>query len=79
MASVSEDNVVMVWQPSRRIWAGEDLEVDERELEGDGMEGIETTSSAGPAPKPKSTATPNAAAATSRGSTVSRSEGEIDE
>lgn len=77
LASVSEDNVVMVWQPSRRIWAGEDLEVDERELEGDAMEGIESSGVAGAS---KVSATANAAAAAaSRGSTVSRSEGEIDE
>ena len=75
LASVSEDNVVMVWQPSRRIWAGEDLEVDERELEGDAMEGIENSGAAGAS---KASATSNATAA-SRGSTVSRSEGEIDE
>ncbi|KAI5116430.1 hypothetical protein M0805_000209 [Coniferiporia weirii] len=41
IASVSEDNVLQVWQPSRRIWAGEDLDVDARELEADAMEGVE--------------------------------------
>ena len=34
--------MLMIWQPSRRIWAGEDLEIDERELE-EPMEGIEST------------------------------------
>ena len=43
ISSVSEDNVLMIWQPSRRIWAGEDLEIDERELESDAMEGVEAT------------------------------------
>lgn len=46
VASVSEDNVLQVWQPSRRIWAGEDVDVDARELEGEAMEGVEA---AGPA------------------------------
>ena len=34
---------MQVWQPSRRIWAGEEVEVDEQELEGEAMEGIEST------------------------------------
>ncbi|TEB38541.1 histone acetyltransferase type B subunit 2 [Coprinellus micaceus] len=42
-ASVSEDNVVMVWQPTMRVWAGEEVKIDERELESDGMEGVEST------------------------------------
>ncbi|KAJ2920616.1 hypothetical protein H1R20_g16479, partial [Candolleomyces eurysporus] len=42
-ASVSEDNVVMVWQPTMRVWAGEDVRIDEKELESDSMEGIEST------------------------------------
>ena len=41
LASVSEDNVVMVWQPSMRIWAGENVKVDEKELEGEAMQGVE--------------------------------------
>ena len=40
---MSEDNVVQVWQPSRRIWAGEEVQVGEAELEGDAMEGVEST------------------------------------
>ena len=42
-ASVSEDNVVMVWQPTMRVWAGEEVRIDEKELESDSMEGIEST------------------------------------
>lgn len=42
-ASASEDNVVMVWQPTMRVWAGEDVRIDEKELESDSMEGIEST------------------------------------
>ncbi|KAG5649645.1 hypothetical protein H0H81_002719, partial [Sphagnurus paluster] len=41
VASASEDNVVMVWQPTMRVWAGDEVKVDEKELEGDAMEGIE--------------------------------------
>lgn len=41
--STSEDNVIMVWQPTMRVWAGDAVKVDEKELEGDAMEGIETT------------------------------------
>jgi histone-binding protein RBBP4 len=33
--------VVMVWQPTMRVWAGDEVKVDEKELEGDAMEGIE--------------------------------------
>lgn len=77
LASVSEDNIAMVWQPSRRIWAGEDLEVDERELEGEAMEGVESTNNA--ASKTGAAPGGTAAVVASRGSTVSRSEGEIDE
>lgn len=40
-ASTSEDNVVMIWQPTARIWAGDEVKIDEKELEGDAMEGVE--------------------------------------
>lgn len=50
-ASVSEDNIVMVWQPTMRIWAGEDVKVDEKELESDAMEGVETASKSAPTVK----------------------------
>lgn len=39
-ASASEDNVVMVWSPSMRVWAGDEVKVEESELEVD-MEGVE--------------------------------------
>lgn len=43
-SSTSEDNIVMVWQPTMRVWAGDEVKVDAKELEdGDGMEGIEST------------------------------------
>lgn len=41
--STSEDNIVMVWQPTMRIWAADDVVVDEKELEGGDMEGVEST------------------------------------
>ncbi|KAF8515821.1 WD40 repeat-like protein [Hysterangium stoloniferum] len=40
-ASASEDNVVMVWAPSMHVWAGEEVKVEEAELEGQAMEGVE--------------------------------------
>ncbi|KAF8665475.1 hypothetical protein AX16_000493 [Volvariella volvacea WC 439] len=42
-ASVSEDNVVMVWQPTMRVWAGDEIKIDEKELEDIPMEGVEST------------------------------------
>ena len=33
----------MVWQPTMRIWAGDQIKVDEKELESDAMEGVEST------------------------------------
>ncbi|KDQ63095.1 hypothetical protein JAAARDRAFT_168551 [Jaapia argillacea MUCL 33604] len=41
--STSEDNVIQVWQPTMRVWAGDEIKVDEKELEGDDMEGVEST------------------------------------
>ncbi|TFY67976.1 hypothetical protein EVG20_g3738 [Dentipellis fragilis] len=47
--STSEDNVVMVWQPTMRVWAMDAVAVDEKELENDAMEGVESTNAqAGP-------------------------------
>ncbi|KIY50489.1 WD40 repeat-like protein [Fistulina hepatica ATCC 64428] len=43
IASTSEDNIVMAWQPTMRIWAGEELKIDEKELESDAMDGVEST------------------------------------
>ncbi|PSS29686.1 hypothetical protein PHLCEN_2v2834 [Hermanssonia centrifuga] len=43
-SSTSEDNIVMVWQPTMRVWAGDEVKVDSKELEdGDAMEGVEST------------------------------------
>ena len=33
----------MVWQPTMRVWAGDEVKVDEKELEGEAMEGVEST------------------------------------
>lgn len=44
--STAEDNIVMVWQPTMRVWAGDDLKVDDKELENDAMEGVESTNGA---------------------------------
>lgn len=32
----------MVWQPTMRIWAGDEVKIDENELESDAMEGVES-------------------------------------
>jgi histone-binding protein RBBP4 len=40
-ASTSEDNVVMVWQPTMHVWAGEDMKVSQEQLEVEPMEGVE--------------------------------------
>lgn len=46
-SSTSEDNIVMIWQPTMRIWAGDDVKIDQKELEeGDPMEGVEVTGDA---------------------------------
>lgn len=52
--STAEDNIIQVWQPTMRVWAGDEVKIDESELEGGagrqssaggagtgGMEGIE--------------------------------------
>src|ERR1700761_5435740 len=51
--STSEDNIVMVWQPTMRIWAGDAVKIDEKELEGDAMQGVETTETASATDKGK--------------------------
>ncbi|KAG6841560.1 hypothetical protein C0991_009595 [Blastosporella zonata] len=53
VASASEDNVAMVWQPTMRVWAGDAVKINEDELEADGMEGIERTPLAGGSGKGK--------------------------
>ncbi|KAJ7024382.1 WD40 repeat-like protein [Mycena alexandri] len=45
--SASEDNIVMVWQPTMRVWAGDAVKIDEKELEADAMEGVEVTGASG--------------------------------
>lgn len=35
--------MVMVWQPTQHVWAGDALKVNENELEADAMEGVEST------------------------------------
>ena len=37
----------MVWQPTMRVWAGDEVKVDEKELETDAMEGVESTNAGG--------------------------------
>ncbi|KAG6877605.1 hypothetical protein C0993_005731 [Termitomyces sp. T159_Od127] len=56
VASASEDNVVMVWQPTMRVWAGDAIKIDEEELEADGMEGIESAPAASGSGKGKGSA-----------------------
>jgi len=41
----------MVWQPTMRVWAGDEVKVDEKELEGDAMD----LDSAGPLGKASAT------------------------
>lgn len=48
-SSISEDNIVMIWQPTMRIWASDAVKVDPKELEDDAMEGVESTSTPAPA------------------------------
>ncbi|KAJ8515438.1 hypothetical protein ONZ45_g7158 [Pleurotus djamor] len=47
LTSASEDNVVMVWQPTMRVWAGDAVKINENELEEDAMEGVEETTPGG--------------------------------
>lgn len=46
-ASTSEDNIVMIWQPTMRVWAGDEVRIDEQELEGDAMDVEMMTEEAG--------------------------------
>lgn len=45
--STSEDNVVMVWQPTMHVWAGEEVHIEEKQLETEQMEGVEVTVASG--------------------------------
>lgn len=47
-ASTSEDNIVMVWQPTMRVWAGDEVKIDEQELEGEAMDIEMVAEEAGP-------------------------------
>ncbi|KAI0323056.1 histone acetyltransferase type B subunit 2 [Amylostereum chailletii] len=40
--STSEDNVVMVWQPTMHVWAGDEVQIEEKQLEAEPMEGVES-------------------------------------
>ena len=39
--------MVMVWQPTMHVWAGEEVHVEEKQLEAEDMEGIENTGTTG--------------------------------
>jgi histone-binding protein RBBP4 len=41
----------MVWQPTMRVWAGDEVKVDEKELESEAMEGVEPTAASSSADK----------------------------
>ncbi|KAI9513126.1 WD40-repeat-containing domain protein [Russula earlei] len=45
--STSEDNVVMVWQPTMHVWAGDEVHIEEKQLESEQMEGVEVTGASG--------------------------------
>lgn len=47
----------MVWQPTQRVWAGDDLKVEEHELEVDAMQGVESTHGTSIAPASTKSAT----------------------
>ncbi|KAH9929735.1 WD40 repeat-like protein [Fomitopsis serialis] len=49
-SSTSEDNILMVWQPTAHIWAADMVKIDERDLEEEPMEGVESTGNAGGEP-----------------------------
>lgn len=38
----------MVWQPTMRVWAGDEVKIDEKELEGDAMDVEPAEGAAGP-------------------------------
>ena len=44
----------MVWQPTQRVWAGDDIPIDDKELENDAMQGVENTHGTGTAAGGKS-------------------------
>ncbi|KAJ7204412.1 WD40 repeat-like protein [Mycena pura] len=69
--STSEDNIVMVWQPTMRIWAGDAVKIDEKELEGDAMQGVETTETASATDKGKGKTTESGGSLSSKSMSVS--------
>lgn len=82
LTTTSEDNIVMVWQPTMRIWAGDEVKIDEKELEGDAMEGIESTNEAGtshaPGPSGKSASASGATSTRSQSMSISASASNVD-
>ncbi len=38
---------MMVWQPTMHVWAGEEVHIEEKQLESEQMEGIEITGGSG--------------------------------
>ncbi|KAF8131649.1 WD40-repeat-containing domain protein [Boletus edulis] len=70
-ASASEDNIVMIWQPTARIWAGDEVKIDEKELEADAMEGIEAAGPSNTATASKPVASSGATSARSQSMSIS--------
>ncbi|KAF8559916.1 WD40 repeat-like protein [Imleria badia] len=70
-SSTSEDNIVMIWQPTARIWAGDEVKIDEKELEGDAMEGIEEVGPSNTATGGKPVASSGATSARSQSMSIS--------
>lgn len=78
-ASTSEDNVVMVWQPTAHVWAGDEVKVDVRQLEDDAMQGIETTAEPIRAPAGASRGRSSGTQSMSMSASESVSAGDLDE
>lgn len=57
----------MIWQPTARIWAGDEVKIDEKELEGNAMEGVEEVG-------PSSTIATSSKQAAGSGATSARSQ-----
>ena len=74
--STSEDNVVMVWQPTMHVWAGEEVHIEEKQLESEQMEGIEITATSGSG---AGRGTGSAVQSATRSGSVSASGGDMDE
>jgi histone-binding protein RBBP4 len=74
--STSEDNVVMVWQPTMHVWAGEEVHIEEKQLESEQMEGVEITGTSGSG---AGRGTGSAVRSATRSGSVSASGGDMDE